>query len=110
MRLVAEKPGYAEFGDRKLRATSASLYAPMATSFVYADDRLDHLRSLPDTLPTLVIVGEQDEPMVGPSRRMAESIPGASLVVIPDAGHSPQFENADAWWAALSGFLAELPR
>jgi pimeloyl-ACP methyl ester carboxylesterase len=27
------------------------------------------------------------------------------LAVIPDAGHSPQFENPDAWWAALTEFL-----
>jgi pimeloyl-ACP methyl ester carboxylesterase len=36
---------------------------------------------------------------------MAATIPGASLTVIPDAGHSPQFENPQAWWAALTGFL-----
>ena len=39
---------------------------------------------------------------------MAEAIPGAELAVIPDAAHSPQFENPDAWWAALSGFLERL--
>ena len=30
-------------------------------------------------------------------------------MVIPDAGHSPQFENPPVWFAALDGFLAELP-
>jgi pimeloyl-ACP methyl ester carboxylesterase len=40
---------------------------------------------------------------------MADTIPGAALAVIPDAGHSPQFENAGAWFAALDGFLATLP-
>jgi pimeloyl-ACP methyl ester carboxylesterase len=28
--------------------------------------------------------------------------------VLPDAGHSPQFENGDAWWAAVSGFLGRV--
>ena len=28
---------------------------------------------------------------------MADAIPARELVVIPDAGHSPQFENPDAW-------------
>ena len=39
---------------------------------------------------------------------MAETIPGAELVVIPDAGHSPQFENGPAWLAALRAFLARV--
>jgi pimeloyl-ACP methyl ester carboxylesterase len=109
-RLLAERPGYAEFEDRKFRSTSPALYAPLSVSFVHTPDRLDDLRRLPDTFRTLVIVGEQDRPFIGPSERMAEAIPDASLVVIPDAGHSPQFENPEAWWSALSGFLDELPR
>ena len=34
----------------------------------------------------------------------------ARLVVIPDAGHSPQFENPEAWWQALTDFLNEVSR
>ena len=41
--------------------------------------------------PLLVLVGAQDQPFVIASRAMADAIPGAKLVVIPDAGHSPQF-------------------
>ena len=69
-------------------------------------DRLESLRSL--SMPTLVITGEQDRPIVKPSMAMAEAISGAELAVIPDAGHSPQFENPDAWWNALSTFLARV--
>ena len=43
---------------------------------------------------------------IGASRRMAEAIPTADLVVIPDAAHSPQFENPAAWWDAVAPFLA----
>jgi pimeloyl-ACP methyl ester carboxylesterase len=107
-RLLIERPGYAEFGDRKFRGTSPALYAAMAPAFVATPDRLALLETLPESLPTLVMVGEQDRPLVGPSERMAAAMPGASLVVIPDAGHSPQFENPEAWWAALSGFLARV--
>ncbi len=71
-----------------------------------ATDRLDALRSL--AMPTLVITGEQDRPIVKPSQAMAGAIPGAELAVIADAGHSPQFENPDAWWDALSSFLARV--
>jgi pimeloyl-ACP methyl ester carboxylesterase len=65
------------------------------------------MRSL--SCPVLVIVGEQDKPLLAPSRAMAEAIPGATLVVVPDAGHSPQFEHGDAWFSALSTFLASVP-
>jgi pimeloyl-ACP methyl ester carboxylesterase len=27
------------------------------------------------------------------------------MAVITDAGHSPQFENPDGWWSALTEFL-----
>ena len=39
---------------------------------------------------------------------MAKVIPRARLVVIPDAGHSPQFEHTEAWWDALTSFLEEV--
>ena len=71
--------------------------------FATTEDRLERLAA--HTTPTLVIVGEQDRPFVGPSERMADVMPGARLAVIPDGAHSPQFEAPDAWWAALSGFL-----
>jgi pimeloyl-ACP methyl ester carboxylesterase len=108
-RLLAGQPGYAEFCDRKLRATSPAMYAAMAPAFMAAADRLDDLRGLPGSLPVLVIVGEQDKPFLRASEQMAAGVGQASLEVVPDAGHSPQFENPDAWWQALSTFLAKLP-
>ncbi len=56
-------------------------------------------------MPTLVIVGEQDDGFLKQSLAMTEAIPGAELAVIPGGGHSPQFEAPAAWWAALSKFL-----
>lgn len=107
-RLTAEQPGYAEFEDRKFRATAPALYAAMAPEFVTTADRLDSLRDLPKSLPVLVIVGEQDQPFLGPSQRMAAAVIRGALEIIPDAGHCPQFENPDAWWNALAGFLAKI--
>jgi pimeloyl-ACP methyl ester carboxylesterase len=104
-RLMAERPGYAEFGERKLRGTAAAVYAAMAPRFTAGPDRLEQLTALPASLPTLVMVGALDRPFLTPSQQMASAIPSATLAVIPDAGHSPQFENPEAWWAALSGFL-----
>jgi len=105
-RKVAEDPGYAEMGDRNLRASSAAMFAAMLAQIPEQADRLVGLASL--TMPTLIIVGEQDTPFLGDSARMAEAIPGARLAVIPGGGHSPQFEAPEAWWAALSAFLDEV--
>lgn len=107
-RLLATRPGYREFGARKMLASSPAMYAAMLQAITDATgvDRLPHLSAI--TAPTLVVVGDEDAPFLKPSRRMAETIPGAELAVIPDAGHSPQFENPDAWWKALCGFLDRL--
>lgn len=108
-RLLDQRPGYAEFSERKLLATSPALYAAMAPEFTRTPDRLDDLRRLPASLPVLVIVGEQDQSFLESSQQMAAAIAGSTLAVIPDAGHSPQFENTDAWWQSLTGYLTGLP-
>ena len=61
-------------------------------------------------MPTLVIVGEQDEPFRADAQRLAAAVPGSRLAVIADAGHSPQFEAPEPWWEALSAFLDEVAR
>jgi pimeloyl-ACP methyl ester carboxylesterase len=107
-RLVADRPGYSEFEDYKFRNASPQLYASLAAEMVRLPDTLEKLRGLPAELPTLVVVGEQDTPFLEASHQMAGAIPKARLSVIPDAGHSPQFENPGGWWTALSDFLAEV--
>jgi pimeloyl-ACP methyl ester carboxylesterase len=102
-RLLAERPGYQEFNDRKWATLSPVMWATMAREIRDQPDQLAELAEA--AVSTLVMVGEQDEPFVGVSRTMAAAIPGAELVVIADAGHSPQFENSSAWLAALEGFL-----
>ena len=102
-RVLAERPGFAEESDRRLRVCSPAMYAAMAIEITERPDRLDELRFL--RVPTLVLVGEQDEPFLEPARRLRDAIAGARLVVLPDAGHSPQVEAPEAWWAAVSEFL-----
>jgi pimeloyl-ACP methyl ester carboxylesterase len=103
-RLLAERPGYQEFQDRKFAALHPVMWATMARAIRDQGDDLEHLRSL--DVPALVLVGEVDLPFLDHSRRMADAIPGAVLVVVPEAGHSPQFEAPDAWADALAEFLA----
>lgn len=69
--------------------------------------RADSRPSLPHVaIPTLVLVGEHDA-LTPPARarEMADAIPGARLVVIPDSGHMTTIERPDAVNAALAEFL-----
>ena len=108
-RVAAEKPGFAEFegaqvgrhvgdhvGNDGARARPP-VRRPSRTARRRCVRRCSS-SSAPRTQPFLIA-----------SELMKEAIPGAQLVVIPDAGHSPQFENPDAWIAALTGFLSALP-
>jgi len=52
-----------------------------------------------------VMVGAADEPFLGQSKAMADAIPQAVLEVIPQAGHSPQYENAPAWRKVIRSHL-----
>ena len=59
-------------------------------------------------VPTLVIVGDQDQPFVAPSEYMAKKIPGARLEVIPGAGHSSNLDQPETFNRVLREFLASL--
>ena len=97
-----------EFEARKWNDMSEIMWGTLAHELAHQGDDLPALAA---TLraPLLVLVGEQDEHFVIASHLTADAIPHAQLAVIPDAGHSPQTENAAAWIAALTGFLTSLP-
>jgi 3-oxoadipate enol-lactonase len=101
-RLLASRPGYQDFCDRKWAALSPEMWAALATELVRQPDQLDALTRM--SCPTLVLVGDQDAPFLDASKAMAATIAGATLVVVPDAGHSPQFENPTVWFDAVAGF------
>ncbi|RME44406.1 MAG: alpha/beta hydrolase [Chloroflexi bacterium] len=59
-------------------------------------------------VPTLVVTGGQDTTVPPASqRRLAEGIPGARQVVIPEAGHAVIIDHPDEFNEALLSFLAE---
>jgi pimeloyl-ACP methyl ester carboxylesterase len=60
-------------------------------------------------VPTLIIVGDQDQPFVAPCEYMAKKIPGARLTVITGAGHSSNLDQPDAFNHVLREFLDGLP-
>ncbi len=57
-------------------------------------------------VPTLFVVGTEDR-LFPPAivRKASAYIAGSEVAEIADAGHSPYFENPDAWNAAVSQFL-----
>jgi pimeloyl-ACP methyl ester carboxylesterase len=57
-------------------------------------------------LPTLLVVGE-DDTLCPPAamRFVADRIPGATLEVLDDAGHSPYFEYPERWLGTVAPFL-----
>jgi len=61
------------------------------------------------TVPTLVIVGDQDQPFLAPCEYMAKKIPGARLEVIAGAGHSSNLDQPEAFNRVLLDFLGALP-
>ena len=104
--LSAERMGLERYHariERKILAMDPEAFEGCARHLaaqVPVDDRLAEIGC-----PTTVIVGDQDEPFLQPSYDMAAGIPGAVLEVIPDAMHSPQFENEAAWLSAVHGHL-----
>ncbi len=60
-------------------------------------------------VPTLVVTGDEDELIpVDESRAIASAVNGATLVVIPRAGHLSNLEQPDAFNHALNAFLTKL--
>lgn len=65
--------------------------------------------SLPTiAVPTLVLAGANDTPFLNATDYMAAKIPGATKVIIPDAGHAANIDQPAAFNAAVEAFLATL--
>lgn len=68
------------------------------------------IRSLPAiAVPTLNLVGADDANFLAAHGYMGDQIPGATSVVIPDAGHGANLDQPDAFNAAVRAFLDALP-
>lgn len=84
------------FGEPDLAKVAPSLFGT-----VVPEDRLAAL-----ALPVLFVVGAEDA-LFPPAaiRASAAKVPGARVAVIADAGHSPYFEQPEAWNRAVGEFL-----
>ena len=64
---------------------------------------IDSLPSI--AVPTLIVVGEKDKPVLAGSEYMAKKIPGSQHVVIAGAPHAPMLTHPDEFNDALAKFL-----
>lgn len=60
------------------------------------------------TCPTTVMVGALDTPFLKPSEHLTAWLPNAVLKRVPEAAHSPQFENPQYWQHTIADHLANL--
>ena len=103
--------GQLDVVDRVRAMMAATPVAGIVGALGAMRDRADSTELLPTLagLPTLVVVGADDTltpPVV--ARAIADGIPGATLAVIPQAGHLPPVERPAATTRALQEFLRSL--
>jgi len=61
-------------------------------------------------VPTLIIVGENDElTTVDDAKRMASKIVGSKLVIVPNSSHISTLEQPEKVTSAIQTFLREIP-
>ncbi|MBI5507083.1 MAG: alpha/beta fold hydrolase [Deltaproteobacteria bacterium] len=91
-----------------LYQTLASFGAPTPASIAgqLSTTRFDNAQLARLKIPTLFVVGRSDT-VFPPAliRRAATHVPGARVVEIDGAGHSPYFEQPERWNDAVGGFL-----
>ena len=87
----------------KLEQMDPEAFAELGAELAAQEDLSSQLDQI--TVPTSVIVGEDDQPFIAPSRAMASAIADARLDVIDKAAHSPQYENPEAWRGAVDAHL-----
>jgi 3-oxoadipate enol-lactonase len=100
---LSQNPPEVEMIRRQILATPVAGYIGCSEAI----RGLDNLKRLSEiTLPTLIIVGEEDPGTpVAASEAMHERIDGSKLVVLPAARHLSNIEQSGAFNEALMDFL-----
>ena len=111
MALLKTQPKWLRDGSQHWDALKALIRVQnkeaVAQGSVAMSTRPDSLKDLPTIdVPTAVIVGEADAitPLAN-AKTMADAIPGASLSVVPDAGHISNIDAPEAFEKAIRAWL-----
>ncbi len=59
-------------------------------------------------VPTLILIGDEDEPCVDPAVFMRRVIPSSGLVVLPQTGHTINLEEPELFNQAIDRFLIQV--
>ena len=99
-------PSQVAFTDRLLARTPVDVWAQMFPRLLDFD--LEHvLQALP--IPALVVAGDTDRLFpVAAARHMADTIPDARLLILPDSGHMAFMEEHELLDRELAAFAAEV--
>lgn len=106
--LLKDPRGHAEF-RRMLGEHSASGSAntmrgvQMRRPSLY--DLEDRLKEM--TLPTLIIVGDEDDHCLQPALYMKRTIPASGVLVLPKTGHTINLEEPELFNRAVADFIAQ---
>ncbi len=60
------------------------------------------------TVPTLVLIGDEDWPCLAPSLLMKREIPSAALAVMPNCGHTINLEDPDQFNRIVGDFIVQV--
>jgi pimeloyl-ACP methyl ester carboxylesterase len=102
---VTSQPNVAAHIIKMMKGTSPT---GAATALRARAERIDYLKYVLPTIniPTLVIVGRQDEfTPVAKAEELQQSLQNCKLVIIEDAGHMPNLEHPDEFNTAVLDFL-----
>ncbi len=107
MRRAEREMGRERYWERlrvKLVAMDKAAYGEGLREIVGQVSLLPRLSEI--ACPTLVMVGAEDLAFHETSRELADGIPDAKLIVVPDAHHSPQIEAREAFLAGVRDHLS----
>ena len=91
-----------QLAEHSVRGTAMTLRSVLATrpSLWHIEDRLRRLQ-----VPTLLLVGDEDDPCLEPNLYLKRTIPGAALCVLPRAGHLANLEDPAAFNEVIFRFV-----
>ena len=100
---IAKQPGSDEIYKREFLVNNVDGYINSLRALRTRRSLTDRLGEI--RVPTLIVVGERDDPFIEPAQQLQAGIPGSELVVVPECGHSPQIEFPETFNRTLLDFF-----